>query len=269
MYRLTTVYDRKKVTRTSRIFWPCSGSLQRDCTLRELRSEGSTDLRNRDSRTQISQTQNSRTRNSWTQKFTNSKFARTCIASRTLYARIVCISLAYLQNCHHVYNESCVSPSLLQRFLRTAVAHSPSLVPRLTLSRRATNTMATKKQPPGTVAMRWGMPGSKYIGVVHFVSNSLVDEVGDGRVVVWWPNRSKGKRWEGQLVGRSLNLPYFTTSLHGIISRTASCSVLNKFHKQVHRRYYSKEIVCNLYSCMSTCIACPQTSHFNIFCGVS
>ena len=148
----------------------------------------------------------------------NSKFARTCIASRTLYARIVCISLAYLQNCHRVYNESCVSPSLLQRFLRPAVASSPSLVPRLTLSRCATNTMATKKQPPGTVAVRWDMPGSKYNGVVHFVSNSLVDEVGDGRVVVWWPNRSKGKRWEGQLVGRSLNLPYFTTSLHEIIS---------------------------------------------------
>ena len=91
------------------------------------------------------------------------------------------------------------------------------------------------------------MPGSKYIGVVHFVSNSLVDEVGDGRVVVWWPNRSKGKRWEGQLVGRSLNLPYFTTSLHGIISRMASCSVLNKFHKQVHRRYYSKKL-CVTYS---------------------
>lgn len=160
---------------------------------------------------------------------------------RTLYARIVCTSLAYLQNCHHIYNESCVSPSLLQRFLRPAVARSPSLVPRLTLSRCATNTMATKKQPPGTVAVRWDMPGSKYNGVVHFVSDSLVDEVGDGRVVVWWPNRSKGKRWEGQLVGRSLNLPYFTTSLHGIISSMASCSVLHIFHKQVHRRYYSKE----------------------------
>ena len=155
----------------------------------------------------------------------NSKFARTCIASRTLYARIVCISLAYLQNCHRVYNESCVSPSLLQRFLRPAVASSPSLVPRLTLSRCATNTMATKKQPPGTVAVRWDMPGSKYNGVVHFVSNSLVDEVGDGRVVV----------------GRSLNLPYFTTNLHGIISSMASCSVLHIFHKQVHHRYYSKE----------------------------
>lgn len=148
----------------------------------------------------------------------DSKFARTCITSHTLYARIVCISLAYLQNCHRIYNESCVSPSLLQRFLRPAVASSPSLVPRLMLSRCATNTMATKKQPPGTVAVRWDMPGSKYNGVVHFVSNSLVDEVGDGRMVIWWPNRSKGKRWEGQLVGRSRNLPYFTTSLHEIIS---------------------------------------------------
>ena len=85
--------------------------------------------------------------------------------------------------------------------LRPAVTRSPSLVLRLTLSKCAMNTMATKKQPPGTVAVRWDMPDSKYDGVVHFVSDSLVDEVGNGRVVVWWPNCSKGKRWEGQLVG--------------------------------------------------------------------
>ena len=83
-----------------------------------------------------------------------------------------------------------------------------------------------KEAAPGTVAVRWDMPDSKYHGVVHFVSDSLVDEVGDGQVVVWWPNRSKGKRWEGQLVGRSINLPYFTTGLHGILLSMASCSFL-------------------------------------------
>ena len=50
------------------------------------------------------------------------------------------------------------------------------------------------------------MAGRKYDGIVHFVSESLVDEIGDSRVVVWWLNCSKGKWWEGQLVGRSISI---------------------------------------------------------------
>ena len=41
------------------------------------------------------------------------------------------------------------------------------------------------------VTVRWDMPGSRYDGVVHDVSASLVDDVGEGRVVVWW--RAHGK----------------------------------------------------------------------------
>ena len=61
------------------------------------------------------------------------------------------------------------------------------------------------------------MAGRKYDSIVHFVSESLVDKIGDSRVVVWWPNCSKGKWWEGQLIGRSINVSYFKTSLHGRI----------------------------------------------------
>lgn len=32
------------------------------------------------------------------------------------------------------------------------------------------------------------------------VSSSLVDYQDDGRVVVWWPNRKRGKRWVGTIV---------------------------------------------------------------------
>ena len=95
--------------------------------------------------------------------------------------------------------------------LRPAVTHSPSLVPRLTLSKCAMNTMATKKQPSGMVAVRWDMPDSKYDGVVHFVSDSLVDEVGNGRVVVWWLNCSQKKKHHIYTTGLRI---YNTKSTH-------------------------------------------------------
>lgn len=163
---------------------------------------------------------------------------------RVLHARINRISLAYLQNCYRVYHESCVSPGLLQRFPKAKTSCRTISYSRAetTLSRCATNAMASKQHsaPPGMVAVRWDMPGSKYDGVVHFVSNSLVDELGGGRVAVWWPNRSKGKRWEGQLAGKSINLPYFTTSLYAL-GMIKSCCVLCIFRKQVHCRHYSRE----------------------------
>ena len=37
------------------------------------------------------------------------------------------------------------------------------------------------------VTVRWDMPGSRYDGVVHNVSASLVDDVREGNMVVWWP----------------------------------------------------------------------------------
>ena len=39
----------------------------------------------------------------------------------------------------------------------------------------------------GLVMVRWDRPGSSYHGQVHQVSQVLVDYVGCGRVVVWWP----------------------------------------------------------------------------------
>ena len=48
------------------------------------------------------------------------------------------------------------------------------------------------------MGVRWEMPGSRFHGVVHFVSAHLVDELGDGRVVVWWPNRKRGKAVGGK-----------------------------------------------------------------------
>ena len=29
------------------------------------------------------------------------------------------------------------------------------------------------------------------------VSASIIDDLGNGRVAVWWPSRRKGKQWEG------------------------------------------------------------------------
>lgn len=37
------------------------------------------------------------------------------------------------------------------------------------------------------VTVRWDMPGSRYDGVVHNVSVSLVDDVREGNMVEWWP----------------------------------------------------------------------------------
>ena len=50
------------------------------------------------------------------------------------------------------------------------------------------------------VVVRWNRPGSCHHGHVHCVSRSLVDFLGGGRVVVWWPSCAKGKEWEGELV---------------------------------------------------------------------
>ena len=37
------------------------------------------------------------------------------------------------------------------------------------------------------VTVRWDLPGSRYDSVVHNVSASLVDDVREGNMVVWWP----------------------------------------------------------------------------------
>lgn len=51
------------------------------------------------------------------------------------------------------------------------------------------------------VTVRWNKPGSTYDGQVHQVSKHLVDFFeGSDKVVVWWPSRKKGKRWEGELL---------------------------------------------------------------------
>ncbi len=47
------------------------------------------------------------------------------------------------------------------------------------------------------VPIKWNMPGSWHHGVVHLVSEALVDDLGDNKVVVWWPNRTRGKPWKG------------------------------------------------------------------------
>ena len=58
------------------------------------------------------------------------------------------------------------------------------------------------------VPVRWERPGSRYHGVVHFVSRTLVQQSGEqGKVVVLWP-RKGGKppvRWDGELVERKDN----------------------------------------------------------------
>lgn len=55
----------------------------------------------------------------------------------------------------------------------------------------------------------WDMPGSRHHGVVHSVSTHLVDDVGGGRVTVWWPSRSRGKPWHGMraMTGEVMLLP--------------------------------------------------------------
>ena len=58
-----------------------------------------------------------------------------------------------------------------------------------------------KRQQQELVAVRWINPNSTYHRQVHQVSKSLVDfEDGGTKVVVWWPSRKKGKKWEGELV---------------------------------------------------------------------
>ncbi len=38
----------------------------------------------------------------------------------------------------------------------------------------------------------------RYHGIVHLLSAPLVDTAGPGgRVTVWWPNRTRGKPWQG------------------------------------------------------------------------
>ena len=73
-----------------------------------------------------------------------------------------------------------------------------------------------------TMAMqqvRWSAPGSRFDGVVHLVSSSLIDDLGGGRVAVWWPSRRKGRRWEGELVNADHGKR--TVYLH-------ACAYLNK-----------------------------------------
>ena len=54
------------------------------------------------------------------------------------------------------------------------------------------------------VAVKWHHPGSRFHGVVHFVSKALVQMTTNplGRdVVVLWPQKGKpAERWEGVLV---------------------------------------------------------------------
>ncbi len=41
--------------------------------------------------------------------------------------------------------------------------------------------------------------------LVHYVPAAVVDDVdADGKVVVWWPRRNGGKRWEGRGVASKL-----------------------------------------------------------------
>ena len=59
-----------------------------------------------------------------------------------------------------------------------------------------------KKSKPGLVTVRWDRSGSIYHGQVHQVSEVLVDYLGSGRVVVWWPSCTRGKQWDGELVNQ-------------------------------------------------------------------
>ena len=54
------------------------------------------------------------------------------------------------------------------------------------------------------IPVKWHRPGRRFHGVVHLVSAHLVDPAptadAPGRVKVWWPNRARGKEWEGHRV---------------------------------------------------------------------
>ena len=62
------------------------------------------------------------------------------------------------------------------------------------------SAMQNSKKTSGLVMVRWDRPGSIYHGQVHKVSQASVDYIGGGKVKVWWPSRSRGKRWDGELV---------------------------------------------------------------------
>ncbi len=56
-----------------------------------------------------------------------------------------------------------------------------------------------KNQDLVYTAVRWNAPGSRFSGLVHYVPAAVIHDVdADGKVVVWWPRRNGGKRWEGR-----------------------------------------------------------------------
>ena len=83
-------------------------------------------------------------------------------------------------------------------YIERAVEQRADLELPFDMARRITS----EKSKPSLVAVRWDRPGSIYHGQVHRVSEVLVDYLGCGRVVVWWPSRTRGKQWSGELVNR-------------------------------------------------------------------
>ena len=66
------------------------------------------------------------------------------------------------------------------------------------------------------IAVRMEASGSRYDGIEHWVSRSLVDNVGRGKVV-WWPRRAKGKPCRGYLVKQEEQEgDYFLQNKYGI-----------------------------------------------------
>ncbi len=66
--------------------------------------------------------------------------------------------------------------------------------------RSSTSTARTVHESHAMIAVKWDVPCSRFDGVVHYVPSSLADNLGGGRVAVWWPSRKRGKRWEGNVV---------------------------------------------------------------------
>ena len=85
------------------------------------------------------------------------------------------------------------------------------------------------------LSVKWDAPGSRHHGIVHLVSESLVDQLGGGRVAVWWPSRAKGKRWEGEQV--------YATSVSGKSSVVRTCSLVVSCSLQLHVMGRSLEYV--------------------------
>lgn len=48
----------------------------------------------------------------------------------------------------------------------------------------------------------WNRQNTTYHGQVHKISCSLMDYLGGGKVIVWWPSHVKGKRWDAELVSK-------------------------------------------------------------------